>query len=69
MEKALGCGAASVILAHNHPGGGLNPSEADWLLTERIFQIGKLLELPLLDHIIISSNKVVSLRDLPRWPH
>lgn len=69
VEKALGCGAASVILAHNHPGGGLNPSEADWLLTERIFQIGKLLELPLLDHIIISSNKVVSLRDLPRWPH
>ena len=69
VERALGCKAASILIAHNHPGGSLNPSEADWLLTERIFQIGKLLELPLLDHIIISSNKVVSLRDLSRWPH
>lgn len=68
ISKALRCGAASIILAHNHPGGGLNPSEADWLITERLFTIGKLLDIPLMDHIIISSVKVVSLRELPRWP-
>ena len=69
IEKALHYGAASVILAHNHPGGSINPSEADWLITERLCTVGKLLEIPLLDHIIICHHKVVSLRELPRWPH
>jgi DNA repair protein RadC len=68
IEKALRYGATSIILAHNHPGGSLTPSEADWLITERIHSAGKLLEIPLLDHIIISSEKVVSLREMPRWP-
>ena len=68
IERALRCSAASVILAHNHPGGGLTPSEPDWIITERLFAVGKLLEIPLLDHIIISRHKVISLRDLPRWP-
>ena len=68
MEKALRFGAGSVILAHNHPGGGLKPSEADWVLTERLFTICKLLEIPLLDHLIISQLEVVSLKELPRWP-
>jgi DNA repair protein RadC len=57
-----------MILAHNHPGGSINASEADWLITERLFTVGKLLEIPLLDHVIICSHKVVSLRELPRWP-
>jgi DNA repair protein RadC len=68
MEKALRYGAASIILAHNHPGGGLKPSEADWTLTERLFTICKLLEIPLLDHLIILQHMVVSLKELPRWP-
>lgn len=68
IDKALRCGAASIILAHNHPGGSTNPSEQDWVITERLIAIGKLLEIPVLDHIIIASQKVVSLRDLPRWP-
>jgi DNA repair protein RadC len=68
IEKALRHGAASIILAHNHPGGGINPSEADWLITERLITVGKLLEIPLLDHVIICHHTVVSLRELPRWP-
>ncbi len=68
IERALRCSATSMIIAHNHPGGGLTPSEADWLITERIFTLGKMLELPLIDHIIISHHKVISLRELPRWP-
>lgn len=67
MQKALHYAATSIIVAHNHPGGGLQPSDADWTLTERLFLIGKLLEIPLLDHLIISSEEVVSLRELPRW--
>jgi DNA repair protein RadC len=68
MEKALRYGAASIIIAHNHPGGGLRPSESDWTLTERLFVICKLLDIPLLDHLIISQQEVVSLKELPRWP-
>jgi DNA repair protein RadC len=68
VEKAVQYKAASVILAHNHPGGGANPSEADWMITERLVKIGKLLDMPLLDHVIITRDKTVSLRDLPRWP-
>ncbi|HEX2959637.1 MAG TPA: DNA repair protein RadC [Chitinispirillaceae bacterium] len=68
IEKALRSGAASMILAHNHPGGSASASEADWLITERLFTVGKLLEIPLLDHVIICSHKVVSLREQSRWP-
>jgi DNA repair protein RadC len=68
VERALRCGAASVIIAHNHPGGGLKPSDADWLITKRLCAIGKLLEIPLLDHILITKEDVMSLRALPQWP-
>lgn len=68
IEQALHFKATSFILAHNHPGGALKPSEPDWIITERLFTIGKLLEIPLLDHIIITKESVVSLRDFPRWP-
>ena len=67
MEKALRYGASAMIVAHNHPGGGLRPSEADWALTERLFAICKMLEIPLLDHLIISHQEVASLKELPRW--
>jgi DNA repair protein RadC len=68
FDKALKCSAASFILAHNHPGGSVSASEADWRLTERLYAAGKLLEIPLLDHIIITSQKVLSLREMSRWP-
>jgi len=68
FDKALRCSAASFILAHNHPGGSVSASEADWRLTERLYAAGKLLEIPLLDHIIITSQKVLSLREMSRWP-
>jgi len=68
VEKALRCGAVAIIIAHNHPGGGLKPSEADWTLTGRVFTICKLLDIPLLDHLIIAQQEVVSLKELPRWP-
>jgi DNA repair protein RadC len=69
VEKALHYAAAAIIVAHNHPGGGQTPSEADWLLTERLFEICRLMEIPLLDHLIISSEGVVSLKESARWPN
>jgi len=63
----LTTGVASFVLVHNHPGGNLTPSGADWTIAERLRNLGKDLELPLLDHIIVTEESAVSLRDLPRW--
>lgn len=68
IERALHHKASSIIMAHNHPGGTMQASEADWKLTQNLHQVGKLLDIPLLDHIIISKDRVISLRETPRWP-
>ena len=49
------CNAASIMLAHNHPSGDPTPSPADISVTRIIAESGKLLGIPLLDHIIIGS--------------
>jgi len=48
--------AAGLILVHNHPSGSLLPSEEDILATERLVEAGHLLDLPILDHVIVSSQ-------------
>ncbi len=53
---AVRFGAAAVIVAHNHPSGDPEPSNADRTLTKRLLEAGTLLGIPLLDHIIIGSN-------------
>jgi DNA repair protein RadC len=68
VKKALAVGASAMILAHNHPAGSVDPSEADWALTARLFDIGRLLDMPLLDHLVVCREQVRSLRELPRWP-
>jgi DNA repair protein RadC len=68
IEKALHRKAAAIIVAHNHPGGGASPSEADWLITERLAALCRQLEMPLLDHVIVLREKTVSLKEFARWP-
>lgn len=68
IAKALRCSAASMIIAHNHPGGTASPSESDWQITERLFQAGKLLDLPLLDHVLICNDTTISMMEFSRWP-
>lgn len=48
--------AAGIIITHNHPSGDYNPSKADLLVTKSLVSSGKLLEIPILDHVIISCN-------------
>lgn len=65
MQYALKANAHGIILAHNHPSGNLNPSEADSKITERIDKACKTLEIHLLDHLIISPGKEFrSIHDL-----
>ncbi len=53
---ALAAGAGAMILAHNHPSGSVQPSQADIQLTKRISDGASILDLSLLDHIILSAE-------------
>jgi DNA repair protein RadC len=55
--------ASGVILAHNHPSGNLNASQADIDLTRKLKESGKLLEIQVLDHLIIAGKKYMSFAD------
>jgi DNA repair protein RadC len=63
FRLALDNNAASVIVAHNHPSGNLSPSGEDNKLTEKLQQCGKMLDCPLLDHIIVTDNGYYSYAD------
>lgn len=63
VETALKHKASSVIIAHNHPDGMLNPSREDELLTNNARNALTLLEIKLMDHIIISGDRYFSMRD------
>ncbi|WP_350331885.1 JAB domain-containing protein [Candidatus Bodocaedibacter vickermanii] len=60
----MDCGAANVILAHNHPGGDPKPSFEDLQLTHKIVELGRQLDITVVDHIIVGHSAVVSLRAL-----
>lgn len=53
---ALKACASSIIMFHNHPSGNLKPSMEDIKITKRFTEIGKLLELPVLDHMILTPD-------------
>lgn len=63
FEPAIRHFASSVILAHNHPSNNLEPSKEDIELTENLVQAGKILDIDLLDHIIITNNGFTSFKE------
>ena len=63
MKTALRHNAAAVILAHNHPSGVAEPSEADRVLTERLRQALGLVEIRVLDHFVIGNGPPVSFAE------
>ena len=54
--------AASVVLVHNHPSGDPEPSEEDLTITRRLVEVGDLVGIQVLDHVIVAERGVVSLR-------
>ena len=56
MKSAILSNAASIMLAHNHPSGDCTPSRQDYELTVRLVEAGKLLEIPVLDHLILGGD-------------
>ncbi len=63
FKKALDCLASKIILVHNHPSGVLNPSYQDIGITRKLQQGGKLLDILIDDHIIITENGYFSFSD------
>jgi DNA repair protein RadC len=60
---ALKANATSIVLAHNHPSGNLNPSPEDIAITKKIVASGRMLEIIVADHLIITANGYYSLAD------
>ena len=61
FAEAISDRAASIIVAHNHPSGNLQSSDADRQVTERLKEAGVLLGINLVDHIIVTSKEFVSI--------
>jgi DNA repair protein RadC len=55
--------SSSIIVAHNHPSGNTQPSEEDLRLTRKLVSVGKSLELPVLDHLIVTGTRYYSFAD------
>lgn len=56
--------AASIILLHNHPSGDPTPSQEDIDITRRLVEIGKIMDMKVLDHIIIGGGKFTSMKEM-----
>jgi len=67
IKRALELNATSMIVSHNHPSGNLNPSQHDIVITKKIFEAGKILDIKLLDHLIIANTKFYSFADNELW--
>jgi DNA repair protein RadC len=62
FREAIREGASSVIVGHNHPSGDPEPSPEDIAITKELVQAGKMLDIPVVDHVIIGERRAVSLR-------
>lgn len=63
FKEALKHGCASIIVAHNHPSGDPTPSTQDISLTRRLMEIGELMGIEVLDHIVIGTDGYISMRE------
>jgi len=64
FREAVREGASSIIVAHNHPSGDPTPSPEDIEVTKQLVQAGKMLDIPVLDHVIIGHGTYRSLSEM-----
>ena len=63
LQTVLKANAGSIVLAHNHPSGNLDTSDADRKITRQIKEAGLILDIPLLDHLIMTTDSYFSMAD------
>lgn len=62
FRPAIRLGAAAVVAVHNHPSGDPEPSSEDEAVTRRLVEAGRLIGIPVLDHVVVADEGWVSLR-------
>jgi DNA repair protein RadC len=62
FRSALMLGATKIVLAHNHPSGNLKPSSADIRFTQKVIEAGRVMDIPLVDHLIMTHKGYISMR-------
>ena len=60
FKVAIDTLSASIILIHNHPSGNTEPSNEDISITKKMVEAGKILDIPVNDHVIIAGNNFTS---------
>lgn len=63
FKAAIKYASARIIIAHNHPSGNPEPSEADFQFTQRMKEAGNIIGIDLLDHFIIGDDSYISLKE------
>src|SRR5512147_350263 len=63
FRRAIVEGAASIIIAHNHPSGEAEPSDEDTKITKQMFEAGQVLGIKMLDHIVFAKDRYFSFRE------
>lgn len=63
FKKAIEDLASAIIVAHNHPSGQLKPSNSDIKLTNKLVETGSIMDIPVLDHLIITNESYYSFAD------
>jgi DNA repair protein RadC len=63
FAAALKANACYIVLAHNHPSGNVKPSRCDVEITQRMAECGRLLSIPVIDHLIITTDSFLSFQD------
>jgi DNA repair protein RadC len=63
FRSAIKDAASSIILAHNHPSGDSTPSREDRAVTDRLTEVGKVIGIDVLDHIVMGKGSIVSVRE------
>ncbi|HST07808.1 MAG TPA: JAB domain-containing protein, partial [Gemmatimonadaceae bacterium] len=62
-REAIAGRASAIILVHNHPSGDPTPSPDDRVVTEQLVQAGKVLDIPVQDHVIIGRGRYISFAE------
>ncbi|MCU4156509.1 DNA repair protein RadC [Carboxylicivirga sp. A043] len=63
LKSAIDHLASSIVLCHNHPSGNRQPSEADTKITKKMSEAGRIMDIPVLDHIIVTDDSYFSYAD------
>lgn len=63
FRHAISTSSNAIICVHNHPSGDPSPSDDDLAITRRLVEAGKLIDIQVLDHVIIGSGRILSLRE------